>query len=176
MDRELSYTESKQSEQSPTPNSQNFTPLKSNNKTKQNKNKTEQNKQRKNPTRYCASTWVRKPASLKDCVVICANNWIWETVWHSSNKHSFALGRTRQNVLSDYQKGGSQGLVLGHAPVHVSKQKDEMCRDFRTSEADNHMVQEAGKTLVNRETKRTFLLPFWRQTHGVMPGKEGRFS
>jgi hypothetical protein len=51
-----------------------------------------------------------------------------------------------------------------------------MCRDFRTSEANNHMVQEAGKTLVNRETKRAFLLPLWRQAHGVMPGKEGMFS
>lgn len=28
-----------------------------------------------------------------------------------------------------------------------------MCRDFRTSEANNHMVQKAGKTLVNRENK-----------------------
>lgn len=35
----------------------------------------------------------------------------------------------------------------------MSKQKDEMCRDFRTSEANNHMVREAGKTLVNRGNK-----------------------
>lgn len=60
-------------------------------------------------------------------------------------------------MFSDYQKGGSTDLVLGHAPVHGSKQKDDMCVDFRTSEAKNHMVQEAGKTLVNgRETKKAF--------------------
>lgn len=136
-------------------------------------------KRKRENKKNCASTY--HSGNLLSCFLkgvesFCAKNWICETVWHSSNKHSFALGRTRQNVLSDYQKGGYKELVLGHAPVHVSKQKDERCRDFRTSEANNHMVREAGKTLVNRGNKKTFLLQFWRQIHGVMPGKEGMFS
>jgi len=92
-----------------------------------------------------------------------------------TNIPSLLVGPDRMFSLI-IRKGGYQDLVLGHAPVHVSKQRDEMCRDFRTSEANNHMVREAGKTLVNRGTKRAFLLPLWRQTHGVMPGKEGMFS
>ena len=31
-----------------------------------------------------------------------------------------------------------------------------MCRDFRTSEANNHMVRKAGKTLVNRGKQKDF--------------------
>lgn len=83
-------------------------------------------------------------------------------------KHPSAPGRTGQLLLSDYQEG-----AVGPAQVHVSKQKDEMCRDFRTSEANNHTVCEAGKTLVIRGNKKDFSAAVL-ETNSWSHAREGR--